>query len=95
MCSYLTQNNFYENSGCGLKIINYNYRIIADTNSFRENCEHGIYIDLDSNTSSINVSSSTPNATRIEKIKQFKNISDFFITYSVKQKSLLVRFNIS
>ena len=73
MCSYLTQNNFYENSGCGLKIINYNYRIIADTNSFRENCEHGIYIDLDSNTSSINVSSSTPNATRIEKIKQFKN----------------------
>ena len=71
MCSYLTQNNFYENSGCGLKIINYNYRIIADTNSFRENCEHGIYIDLDSNTS-INVTS-TPSATRIEKIKQFKN----------------------
>ena len=71
VCSRLTQNNFYENSGCGLKIINYNYRIIADTNSFRENCEHGIYIDLDS-TTPINVTSSL-NATRVEKIKQFKN----------------------
>ena len=76
--SILNQNNFYENSGSGLKIINYNFRINADKNSFRENCEHGIYIDLDCNNSIVTTTSI--HNSRLDKIKHFKNINSLQAT---------------
>ena len=69
----LTNNNFQENGESGLKLINYNFPVKAEENIFRENCEHGIFVDLDyRNTSSTN--SNTWTSTMSERIKTFSAV---------------------
>ncbi len=68
----ISKNNFYENGDSGLKIINYSYTVIVEGSLFKENCKHGIFIDLNSpNSSSTN--SQTTSSIFSEKLKSFKN----------------------
>ena len=68
----LSNNNFQENGESGLKLINYNFQVRADQNIFKENCEHGIFIDLDYRNNSSTNTGTWP-SSQSEKIKNFKS----------------------
>ena len=69
--SILKQNKFEENGESGLKVINYNYIIYMEKNIFKENCDHGILIDLDCGRSENSKSPNLSNAIQ-ERIKLFR-----------------------
>jgi hypothetical protein len=68
----ISKNNFYENGDSGLKIINYSYTVIVEGSLFKENCKHGIFIDLNTQNSS-STNSQTTSSIFSEKLKSFKN----------------------
>ena len=68
----ISKNNFYENGDSGLKIINYSYTVIVEGSLFKENCKHGIFIDLNTQNSS-STNSHTTSSIFSEKLKSFKN----------------------
>ena len=70
--TYILKNNFYENGDSGLKIINYSYTVLVEGSVFKENCKHGIFIDLNTENST-STNSQTTSSIFSEKLKSFKN----------------------
>lgn len=91
--SKLSHNNYFENGESGLRIINYIFPVTCEENVFRENCEHGIFIDLDSANNSIN---STLSSAFTDKIKLYKNadspqvpsMANLFLSRCIIEKNL-------
>ena len=70
--TFISKNNFYENGDSGLKIINYSYTVFVEGSVFKENCKHGIFIDLNTENST-STNSQTTSSIFSEKLKSFKN----------------------
>jgi hypothetical protein len=73
----LNRNKCYKNGDSGLKILNYNSFVTVTDCIFIENCEHGIFMEIDNNSqhvgANINNVNNNNNIALLEKIKNFKN----------------------